>query len=187
MSETELEPGIYRGRSAGCFGLWRVRSDGGLLFSVPVDGEKWHPAAPLIPAERALLVPVALDGESFSALDRVPSGPAQIVIAPPIPETDRRYFEVYCPVCTTHEGVARHEDAEMLIQKRDEHNALHLATPLPGPATFAQLEHAAIVLYEWDTEDNPSAPAWGDLTGDQRDIWRSGARVALDAASRVRS
>lgn len=75
----------------------------------------------------------------------------------------------------------------MLTQKRDEHNASHRETPLPSPATFAQVEHAAIALYEWDTEDHPSRPAWGDLTGEQRDVWRSGARLALDVASRVRS
>lgn len=37
----DLVPGIYRGQSAGCFGLWRLCPNGQWLFSVPVKDNVW--------------------------------------------------------------------------------------------------------------------------------------------------
>jgi hypothetical protein len=35
-------PGMYKGLSDPQFGLWRLRSDGVWLFSVPVEGQVWR-------------------------------------------------------------------------------------------------------------------------------------------------
>ena len=61
-------------------------------------------------------------------------GPARIQLCPPSPETSRRYFEVYCPVCKVHECLFGAGDPR-LLQRQDEHNAGHGAgwrPPVPA-------------------------------------------------------
>jgi len=72
-------------------------------------------------------------------------GPARIVQMPPSPETNARYWEVHCPVCTTHECMFDGDDPR-LVERRDEHNRRHAEQPLPGSPTA-------------DTEDDREALA----------------------------
>ncbi len=54
------------------------------------------------------------------------------------------------------------------------------------PITDEQVEAAAKALFYWDTEDHPEPrPSWLSLSEEQMDIWRSGARAALEAARGV--
>lgn len=87
----------------------RDRYDADLLIQGFQDGAEWQRSRPV-------------------------SGPARIVQMPPQPETSRRYWEVWCPTCTTHEGVYDEGDAR-LGTLRDEHNWLHYRQPLTGPVS----------------------------------------------------
>ena len=58
-------------------------------------------------------------------------GPCRVVALPEAMDTNRRYFEAYCPICTTHEGLFEIEDSRVHAIKND-HNAMHWTTPLPG-------------------------------------------------------
>ena len=59
-------------------------------------------------------------------------GPARIVETSPSMETSKRYWEVYCPTCTTHECTLDQVDPR-LTQRRDQHNREHSERPLPYP------------------------------------------------------
>ncbi len=82
---------------------------------------------------------ISVDDLIASQRPPVSQGPARVQVMPPAPETARRFFEAYCPVCATHEGMFEPGD-ERVQQKADEHNALHLSTPLPGPVSPEQRE-----------------------------------------------
>lgn len=58
---SELEPGIYRGMAAGCFGLFRLTRSGQWLFSMPVEGADWRRA--MAEPHPDLLVLIAPDTE----------------------------------------------------------------------------------------------------------------------------
>ena len=60
------------------------------------------------------------------------AGPARIVETPPSMETSKRYWEVYCPSCTTHECTLGEGDPRLTV-RRDEHNRDHAKRPLPWP------------------------------------------------------
>lgn len=63
MMSEHLKPGIYRGQSAGCFGLWRLTPRGEWLYSIPVCGYQWRRTSlPL--DELDGLVPIALDTDT---------------------------------------------------------------------------------------------------------------------------
>ena len=60
------------------------------------------------------------------------AGPARIVETGRSPETSKRYWEVYCPTCTTHECTLGEGDPR-LTQRRDQHNREHSERPLAYP------------------------------------------------------
>ena len=54
-----------------------------------------------------------------------PSGPAVIRKMPPSPETARRHWEMYCPLCGIEECTADAPDEPRVVARRDEHNRGH--------------------------------------------------------------
>lgn len=114
-------------------------------------------------------------------------GPARIVQMPPSPETSARYWESHCPVCATYEGMYRYANDERLIALRDEHNARHRETPLPGPITDEAMEAAAYRYWLESTRDAEGDYPDFDWEPDEREQFMWAARVVLEAAERVRS
>lgn len=56
VADRPMKPGIYRGRSAADFGLWRLNTYGVWLFCVPVAGEVWKRAGDQNPTDLIMLV-----------------------------------------------------------------------------------------------------------------------------------
>lgn len=80
-------------------------------------------------------------------------GPARIVEAGRSPETSKRYWEVYCPTCSTHECLFGQGDPR-LTERRDEHNRQHAERPLAwhGDPEHEQLAAAQATItraVEW--------------------------------------
>lgn len=59
----------------------------------------------------------------FTASNAVQVAPAFIAAMPPLPETARRWWTMYCRVCGIEEGMAESENDPRLIARRDEHNS----------------------------------------------------------------
>lgn len=63
--------------------------------------------------------------------DQLELSPARIAPVPASPEGHSDNWEVWCPACTTHEGLYDHDDPK-LIEKRDTHNREHARRRTPG-------------------------------------------------------
>lgn len=97
----------------------------------------------------------APDGDPVTEPNPDPEGPAIIRKMRPSPETNRRYWEVWCPVCTTEEGMFA-EDDPRLAESRNQHNNLYHSKPDPE---VARLSDAFLVdLYWRTTGDNWAMP-----------------------------
>ena len=102
-------------------------------FADDLDGPNWRGMAEALRAGAEALR-AAPDHQA-----EAPSGPAYIGNMPPVPESDRAWFTVYCHECGIEEGMARHPEAQMLVDKRDAHNRWHAAHPVVDDAMADRL------------------------------------------------
>ena len=79
------------------------------------------------------LIDALAKAERELAANKTQLGPARIVETPPSMDTNKRYWEVYCPSCTTHECSLDQNDPR-LTQRRDQHNRDHSERPLAYPS-----------------------------------------------------
>lgn len=101
------------------------------------------------------------------------SGPAQIEMMPPSPETDAVWYSVYCRECGIEEGMAHEKDSPMLVEKRDRHN-VEYHSPAPSADRNKLAEEFAEYLgteFYWCNRDH-SAWAHGTMSLDDFELAR---------------